>query len=261
MLEKFRNAKQNEIDRLRESGPAAPWGGQRLAFASALRKKGEIAVIAEYKRASPSQGLIREDLSPPVVARQYAAGGAAAISVLTEEQYFRGALAYLGAIHDATSGRMPLLRKDFIFDPLQVAATAATPASAILLIVRMLPDAARLRSLREQAEKYGMAAVVEIFDEKDLHLARESGAKLIQVNARDLHTLQVSRKACLDLIDAARPTSEEIWIAASGMAVREHLVDAKSAGFTAALIGTALMQAPHPGQALARLLGEESDAP
>lgn len=255
MLSRFRQAKQQEITRLQRTPPPAPFSGPRPDFAAALLGAAEIAVIAEYKRASPSRGVIREDLTVENVAVQYRTGGAAAMSVLTEDQFFQGNLAFLPRAWNSTNGQLPLLRKDFIFDPLQVDATAATPASAMLLIVRMLRDADSLRSLRERAESYGMAAVVEIFDLEDLRIARDAGARIIQVNARDLDTLRVSRSACLELVGKGMPTSSEIWVAASGINAPEHLAEAQDAGFRAALVGTALMRAPEPGAALAWLLG------
>ena len=215
-------------------------------------------MVAEYKRASPSRGVICENLDVEDVARQYAAAGASAVSVLTEEAFFRGRLEYLARAANPVlynGPRVPLLRKDFIFDPLQVRATAATPASALLLIVRLTPDSATLRALREQAESYGIQAVVEIFDAEDLRLARESGARIIQVNARDLESLAVDRDACLKLIRACPPASGELWIAASGMSSADHLRAAASAGYHAALVGSALMEGGAPGEALAALLG------
>ena len=227
LLERFRKAKEAEVEALRalEAQDALPaaYEGQRPDFAAALTLRAPgcpLAVVAEYKRASPSRGVICENLDVEDVARQYAAAGASAVSVLTEEAFFRGRLEYLARAANPAlynGPRVPLLRKDFIFDPLQVRATAATPASALLLIVRLTPDAATLRALREQAEGYGIQAVVEIFDAEDLRLARESGARIIQVNARDLESLAVDRDACLKLIRACPPASGELWIAASGM--------------------------------------------
>ena len=138
-------------------------------------------------------------------------------------------------------------------------ATAATPAAALLLIVALTPDTALLRRLREQAESLGMQAVVEVCGKKDLVLARESGARIIQVNARDLDTLRVDRQACLELARQCPPERGEIWIAASGMDRREHLEEAARAGFSAALVGTALMQEGQPGAALRRLLRGRED--
>ena len=187
LLERFRTAKQAEVEALQAlqaQGALPPvYEGQRPDFAAALAcraPKSPLAVVAEYKRASPSRGVICESLEVEDVASQYAAAGASAVSVLTEETFFRGRLDYLARAADPAlykGPRVPLLRKDFIFDPLLVRATAATPASALLLIVRLTPDAATLRALREQAEGYGIQAVVEIFDAEDLRLARESGAQ------------------------------------------------------------------------------------
>ena len=175
------------------------------------------------------------------MAEQYAAAGASCISVLTEERFFGGRIGYLERMHRTG---VPMLRKDFIFHQLQVMETASTPASALLLIVRLTPDARELRVLREQAEAYGMQAVVEIFDEEDLALARESGARIIQVNARDLDTLETDRLR----------RGGEVWIAASAMSAGEHLREAAEAGFQAVLMGTALMDGGKPGEKLAAIL-------
>lgn len=261
-LERFRAVKREETARLRalaERGAMpAPRGGVRPDFLAALRRDaaGLPAVIAEYKRASPSRGSIREDLTAAEVARRYAEGGASALSILTEESAFKGSLRFLEEAAEALGAACPpLLRKDFILDPLQVAATAATPASALLLIVRLTPDAALLRELREQAESFGMQAVVEIFDEGDLELARRSGARIIQVNARDLETFRTDVNAGLELIRRCPPREEERWIAASGLSRTEHLRAAAEVGYDAVLVGTALMEQPDPGAALRALLG------
>ncbi len=259
-LERFHKAKQPEIARLRQLAEcgklAEPYSGIRPDFAAALRRggAGPLAVIAEYKRASPSKGVIRGDLSVEDVAGQYVRGGASCLSILTEEVYFDGKLAFLSQAHE-TAPETPLLRKDFILDPLQVQATVATPASAQLLIVRLTPQVSVLRQLRETAASHGIASVVEVFDAEDLHLARDSGAEIIQVNARDLQTFAVDRNACLALIREFPPRDGELWIQASGVSKREHLVEARDAGYTAALVGTALMEHEQPGWALAALLG------
>ena len=265
-LERFIEAKNAELAALAKADPEAlrPWQGVRPAMMQALRGGGSElpVVVAEYKRASPSRGVICESLEPEDAARQYAGNGAGALSVLTEERYFHGSLRYLSRMADALSlmGRpLPLLRKDFIFSPLQVTATLATPASALLLIVRLTPDARLLRDLREQAEAGGVDAVVEVFDEEDLALARKSGARIIQVNARDLASLRVDRQACLRLARNCPPEGGELWVAASGMSRRRDLEEAARCGFSAALVGSALMEGGKPGEALRRLLtGEEN---
>lgn len=265
LLERFLWAKAAEVAALRRAAERgrmpAPHPGPRPGFTAALhgsRRGGLPAVIAEYKRASPSLGVICEAVPVEEAARQYAAAGAAALSILTEERFFHGRLEFLARAAEASlyaGPRPPLLRKDFIFDPLQVQATAATPASALLLIARLTPDARLLRQLREAAEAYGMQAVVEVFDADDLRLARESGARVIQVNARDLESLKVDRAACLALARTFPPQEGETWVAASGMSRPEHLRAAADAGFHAVLAGSALMEGGRPGPALAALLG------
>jgi indole-3-glycerol phosphate synthase len=256
LLDRFKDSKLSEIHALedleKQGQLPSPLTGTRPDFREAILRKpkqGPLAVIAEFKQASPSKGIIATGLTPEGVAQDYADGGATCISVLTQKDHFGGEIGYLNRM--ATPG-LPLLRKDFIFHPLQVVATAATPASALLLIVRLTPDVALLRDLREQAESYGIHAVVEIFDRHDLELARQSGAKIIQVNARDLNTLHTDRSLCLEL--GREKQDGEAWIAASAMEKPEHLVAAQQAGFNAALIGTALMQHGTPRQTLIELL-------
>ena len=263
-LERFLWAKAGEVAALRrqerEGRLPAPFAGPRGDFLAALRRPAggaPLAVIAEYKRASPSRGVICQALTAAEVARQYAQAGASALSVLSEERFFQGRLAYLGEAHAALMDAgcpVPLLRKDFLFDPLQITATAATPAAALLLIVGLTPDVALLRRLREQAESLGMQAVVEVFDADELALARASGARIIQVNARDLATLRVDCAACLDIARRFPPQDGEIWIAASGMEHAAQLRAAAEAGYSAALVGTALMKDGQPGTALRTLL-------
>lgn len=250
MLEYFATVKQAEIERLAKESPsqlAEVWEKPRPSFSASLQKAAAqhgLACIAEYKRASPSMGAINLEADPVQVATHYARGGAAAISVLTEASRFQGDIAYLHSINTALEGKLPLLRKDFILHPLQVQDTARTPASALLLIVELTPSATLLRSLREQAEELGMEAVVEVFSRESLLLARESGATIIQVNARNLQTMQVDRQHALNLAFNERHTgtNSELWIAASGLANPHDLQEACTAGFDAVLIGTSLMQ-------------------
>jgi indole-3-glycerol phosphate synthase len=267
-LERFYTAKKSEVEVLRQAAeqgalPEIP-DMLRPDFAAALQTpsaKAPVAVIAEYKRASPSLGVICESLEVEEASRQYAVAGARALSILTEEQYFHGNLSFLerAAAPDVyPSSPLPLLRKDFIFDPLQVLATAATRASALLLIVRLTPNAAQLRQLRELAEKSGIQAVVEVFDAQDLHTARESGARIIQVNARDLDNLVVDRMACCKLAMRYPPEKRELWVAASGISRHEHLVQAADAGYQAVLAGSSLMKNGRPGANLTTLLNDQN---
>ena len=254
LLDRFREAKAEEIALLMDMASRRelprPWKGRRPDFLKAIAEPPDgqpVAVIAEFKQSSPSRGVIASGLKPEEVAEQYAASGASCISVLTEEQFFGGRIGYLERMGRAG---LPLLRKDFIFHQLQVMETA----SALLLIVRLTPDARTLRVLREQAEAYGMHAVVEVFDPADLDIARESGARIIQVNARDLDTLKTDRQACLDMAKFRR--EGEVWIAASAMSAGAHLREAAEAGFQAVLMGTALMDGGKPGEKLAAILEE-----
>jgi len=246
-LERFKLAKAAELERLRTQPLARASNASRPGFL-APRGEGEpIRIIAEYKRASPSRGVISERFSPEEIATCYTAGGAAAISVLTEEKYFLGKLDFLHRVASRT--HLPLLRKDFIFDEAQVREAAATPASALLLMVALTPDATQLRALRELAESFGMAAVVEVFDERELEIAREAGAKVIQVNNRNLETLKVDVTASSRLI--AHKRAGEIWISASGYETRAQIEELT--GYDAALVGTSLMQAADPRAALEAL--------
>lgn len=257
MLEKFRAAKAAEIARLRDmaEGPGLPppFAGPRPSFAAALLARGPGAVIAEYKRASPSKGDINLGLSPEAVADMYAAAGAAAISVLTEEVYFKGSLSFLDRMAHAGP---PLLRKDFILDPLQVAATAATPASALLLIARMLSAEDLAELLRLSAEA-GIEAVTEVFDPRDLDKAEAAGAHIIQVNNRDLGTLKTDLSISERL--SARKRPGRVWISASGLATRADVERMAGLGFDAVLVGTSLMSGPDPGRALARMTGQAGE--
>ena len=247
-LERFKLAKAAELGRLRSHPPPPPASSAaRPRFLAPRAEDGPIRVIAEYKRASPSRGVINERLAPEEAAACYEAGGAAAISVLTEEMYFHGELDFLRRV--ASVCHLPQLRKDFIFDAAQVRETAATPASALLLMVALTPDAARLRALRELTESFGMTAVVEVFDERELEIARAAGASVIQVNNRNLETLEVDVTAAQRLIQCKR--AGEIWISASGYETRAQLDEL--VGYDAALVGTALMEAEDPRKALEAL--------
>lgn len=254
MLDKFREAKQIEIDSLRkdfmEGRVPAMYQGERPSFVDAIRAKGPGAVIAEFKPASPSKGVLRENLNPLDYADIYAENGAAAISVLTEHKYFKGTPDFLFMMNQPG---IPLLRKDFIFDPLQVAMTASSPASAVLLIARMCDDVNHLKQLIDIARMPGLAPVVEIFDQADLDMAREAGADIIQVNNRDLDTLAVSLDQSRRFIKQKR--DGELWICASGVNQRSEVEEMGSLGFDAVLIGTSLMEADDPGAKLAELTG------
>jgi len=257
MLEKFRAAKQTEIDELRNLRDAgrmpAPFAQTRPSFGDALTRPGSTGIIAEYKRASPSKGDINLGVPPRQTCQAYARAGACALSILTETRYFKGDLSFLAEV--APIG-LPLLRKDFIVHPLQVEATAATPASAILLIARMFKDQDELAKIHSLCLSLNLEPVVEVFDDNDLDRAKNIGARIIQVNNRDLDSLATDLGRCLDMV--RRKEDGEVWIGASGISTPEQVRELKSAGLDALLIGTALMQHDDPGQGLAALTGDQS---
>jgi indole-3-glycerol phosphate synthase len=210
-----------------------------------------IKIIAEFKRASPSGGMIRRDVSPGEMACAYERGGACAISVLTEEESFNGSLGDLNSVRSAT--HLPLLRKDFIVDPTQIYEAAIAGADAVLLIVAALDDVS-LRDLRKTAEdELGLDALVEVHTSDELHRALNSGAKIIGVNNRNLQTFEVSLSTSERLIEKA--PSEIVMISESGLREAEQLRHLHALGFRGFLIGEALMRAQNPEVAVRNLLG------
>jgi indole-3-glycerol phosphate synthase len=220
----------------------------RRDFAQALRASAP-AIIAEAKKASPSKGLLAADFDPARIARTYASAGAAAISVLTDEQFFQGSLADLQAARNAVT--IPVLRKDFTIDELHVMEAAANGADAILLIAAILPTL-RMRQFRELAAKFGMAALVEVHNQGELRHALDSGANIIGVNNRDLHTFRVSLDTSLRL--AASIPSSVIKVSESGIHSHADLSLLSDAGYSAFLVGEHLMKSGDPAQALKALL-------
>jgi len=206
----------------------------------------QINIIAEFKRRSPSAGTIRNDLSASEVAACYERGGACAISVLTDEENFGGSILDLAAIRAITD--LPLLRKDFIIDEIQIYEAAALGADAVLLIVAALDDAA-LTTLRATAEnELGLDAVVEVHTSEELYRAMRAGARIIGVNNRDLQTFHTSLQTSERLI-AEAPT-DRVMISESGLQNSKSLRHLHALGFRGFLIGEALMRAPNPEAAL-----------
>lgn len=208
------------------------------------------AVIAELKRASPSRGLLRQDFDVAALAAAYQSAGAAALSVLTEENHFQGRIEYLAAARAAT--RLPLLRKDFIFSSYQVWEAAASGADAILLIAAMLDDNAWVELLAT-AREAGVAALCEVHDQQEMERAIRLGAACIGVNNRDLHTFTVETSRALTLARCLPPAA--LGVAESGLKTRADLDAITAAGLHAALIGETCMTAPSPARALTRMLG------
>ncbi len=228
-------------------------------WATALRRQAVTgpAVIAEIKKASPSKGLIRADFDPAWLARRYRAGGAAALSVLTDEPYFQGSLRNLELASAAVP--LPCLRKDFIVDEYQIVEARAHRADAILLIAAALSDA-EMRHLAEVAEGFSLDVLVEVHtgDELDRVLDTgiaamgETGALAIGVNNRDLRTFEVKQETSLALV--SKIPSSVVRVTESGIATREDIARLRAAGFDAFLIGESLMRQADPGEALAALI-------
>lgn len=218
------------------------------ALRNALRADG-INIIAEFKRRSPSKGIIRPDADLLQIVKSYEAGGATAISVLTEEDYFSGSLDDLRAVK--ASVRLPVLRKDFVFDEYQVYESAAAGADAILLIVAALGDELLLELRRLAEDELGLDALVEVHSSDELRRAVACGASLIGVNNRDLRTFEVSIETSLSL--AVEAPSNALLISESGLRNREDLRRLHATGFHGFLIGETLMRAKDPQQALSEL--------
>lgn len=225
-----------------ESATAVP------SFEAALRGGSSVAVIAEVKRRSPSAGAIVADASAAEVAVAYEAAGVAAVSVLTDEAYFGGSLADLESVRGRVG--LPLLRKDFTMDPVQIWEARAAGASAVLLIVRILTDA-QLRDYRELAEELGLSALVEVHDEGELERALAAGARVVGVNNRDLATFETDLRTTVRLAPGVPP--DVVLVGESGIGSASDVALLAGAGVHAVLVGEALMRAPSPSE-LARQL-------
>jgi indole-3-glycerol phosphate synthase len=235
---------------------------QPRGWARALRTRSASgpAVIAEIKKASPSKGMIREDFDVPSLARSYFAGGAAALSVLTDEPFFQGSLHNLELASAAVP--LPCLRKDFTVDEYQIAEARAHGGDAILLIVAALTDA-ELKRFSQVAHALTLDVLVEVHtgDELDRVLAAlgEGGADAIGVNNRNLKSFEVHLETSIELVE--RIPAGVVRVAESGIATAEDLARLRAAGFDAFLIGESLMRQPDPGEALVALISGASVTP
>ena len=219
------------------------------SFYNAVDRDDRLNLIAEIKKASPSKGLLREEYDPVEIAIDYESHGAAAISILTEEDHFLGSLEHLQRVRRNVS--RPLLRKDFIFDPYQVYETAGAGADAILLIVAIL-DPATLASLIQLAEQVGLDALVEVHDRQELDTACGAGAKIIGINNRNLKTFRVDLHTTLQL--APHVPDAAILVSESGIHTADDIRMLRDAGCDAFLIGEAFMKSEKPGRALRELM-------
>jgi indole-3-glycerol phosphate synthase len=220
-------------------------------FRNQLRRVAQdgIAIIAELKKASPSKGLIRADFRPPELAREFEQTGAAALSVLTDEQFFQGSLDYLRQASSSSS--LPCLRKDFIVDEFQIVEARANRADAILLIVAAL-DQKELVSLAGIARSHSLDVLCEAHDEQELQRALDAGCDLIGINSRNLRTFEVDLETACRLVEKMPATC--VRVAESGIQSGADVARLRSAGYEAFLIGESLMKAERPGEALAKLI-------
>ncbi len=218
-------------------------------FYKALDHGGGLRIIAEIKKASPSKGVLRVDFDPVKIALDYASSGASALSVLTDEKFFKGSLTYLRAVRDAVD--LPLLRKDFIIDPYQVYESRLYGADALLLIVSALGQDS-LAELLALTRSLGMSAVVEVHDEEELGRALDAGSRIIGINNRDLRTFEVDLGVSERL--ARTLPGGVIAIAESGIGSGRDIKRLRAEGVHVFLIGETFMKAPDPGVELRNLI-------
>lgn len=244
LLELKRKSIQAELEK------AAALASQPRDFIAALEYGGTPAVIAEIKKASPSAGQIRANLDAKKIAESYEKAGAAAISVITEEDFFQGKLGYLTEVKTAVS--LPILCKDFIIDPIQVVAARAAGADALLLIAAILEQSSLLELLA-LARGLSMACLVEVHNKEEVERVLTTDARIIGINNRNLRTFQVSLDTTLTL----RPSipSDRLVVSESGIQELSDLQSLASVAVDAVLVGTSLMRAEDPGAKLRELLG------
>jgi indole-3-glycerol phosphate synthase len=254
VLDRILESRRAEVDHRKRVLPetALKYGVKAASpvrdFAAALSRDG-LNVIAELKAASPSRGIIRDPFDAPALATSLESAGAAALSVLTEGEFFRGSLKNLRDARKQVA--LPALRKDFIFDPWQVWETRANDADSFLLIVAALEDAL-LRDLMALGRELHMEPLVEVHTREELDRALAADGRIIGVNNRDLKTLNVRMQTSFRLIEQI--PDHCIAVAESGLRTHADLRDLRAAGFDAFLIGEHLMQAPDPASALFQLL-------
>lgn len=243
-------AARRPLDGVRAEASAVRARARPHALREALMSRARLNVIAEFKRASPSKGVIHGAARAEEIAQAYARGGAAAISVLTEEDHFGGSLEDLRAVRGAVA--LPVLRKDFIFDEYQIYEAAAAGADALLLIVAALDDATLARLLRLTTEELQMDALVEVHTSGEMRRAGACGASIVGINNRDLRTFEVSLDVSRELV--AHAPAGALLVSESGLRDGADLRRLHAQGFDGFLVGETLMRAPHPAEALRALL-------
>ena len=258
ILQKILDGKNSEIAELkkrfseediRAAAFAAP---PARSFMSALGRGEKPRVIAEIKKASPSQGVLREDFDPVLTATQYERGGAAAVSVLTDKRFFQGDIKYLSGVREAVS--VPVLRKDFLTDPCQIYESRAAGADTVLLIVAAMKGAGQLADLIDLSRSLEMEPLVEVHNEEEVEIALRADASVIGVNNRDLGSFEV------DLSTSARLApligKDKVVVAESGITSPDDMTFLAQEGIFCFLIGESLIKEPDPGAALSGLIQE-----
>jgi len=254
ILDTIVSRKKEEVARLRQEGIHLPYEYREKhidlprGFMRALLDYPGVSIIAEVKKASPSKGVICHDFDPVRIALNYEQLGAQAVSVLTDVDFFQGSLLYLMQVRDVI--KLPVIRKDFIIDPLQIEEAKIHGADAILLIAAIL-DMHQLRDYRQQAEQYGMDTLVEVHDENELEVALAAGSGLIGVNNRNLKDFTVDLGTTLRLKRLMPPGIPVV--SESGLTCREDIETLAREGIAAALIGESLMRAGSSGTLLQKL--------
>jgi indole-3-glycerol phosphate synthase len=263
ILEKIVATKRQEIQRAKAALPLEELGARLMDapavrdFFAPLAAPGPIKLIAELKKASPSNGVIRPDFDPVAIARIYEAHGASCLSVLTDETYFQGSLEYLRQVRQAVS--IPVLRKDFVLDTYQLVEARVAGADAVLLIAECLDDC-NLRKLHNEALELGLTPLVEFYEPANLERVLAAGAQLIGVNNRDLRTFEVDLGHTIRLRE--RVPLDCVLVGESGIYTRFDVLRLQAAGVDAMLVGESLMREPDIGSAVDRLLeGGENSCP
>jgi len=244
--------KKREVKSLKKDGyplPENPFAGDPRDFSEALRSGDGIDLIAEIKFGSPSAGIIRKYSDPLIIGRAYEKAGAAAISLLTDRKFFKGDLKNLPLLKQAVS--LPILRKDFIIDEIQITESARFGADAVLLIARIL-SVEQLKRLLDASREYGIEALTEIHDKMDLDKALKCDARIIGINNRDLDTFEINTNTTLELASLIPP--DKVVIGESGIRSARDIQALKGLNIQAVLVGSALMGADDPGRKAAELV-------
>ncbi|OGC06439.1 hypothetical protein A2230_04875 [candidate division WOR-1 bacterium RIFOXYA2_FULL_36_21] len=242
ILDEIVLTKKSEIETLKKSLRATDLENSHVLrnFKSAICEKDKISLIAEIKKASPSAGVIVKNFDPVLIAKQYEQAGVAAISVLTDKNYFQGEIGFLKQVKEAT--KLPVFRKDFIIDESQLIESRISGADAVLLIARILEEK-QLKRLLEKCEELKLQTLVETHDERDIEKALACDCDIIGINNRDLDTLRVDFENSLKLSSKYPELKSKVLVSESGISSSSQIKELKSAGFSAVLIGESLLTA------------------